>query len=294
MYKVLSAVFLLTLLVACSDHTFLEDKIFAGGVVAKKEDLNSGKVLYTEYCMACHGVKGDGNGVAAKGLAVPPRDFTKGIFKFGKVVSGELVPDAHLIHIIKTGLPGTGMLPWEVSEKQASNIVQYIKTFAPKVWEGADKKLGAEIIPTKDPFGEAYKESAIERGRVVYHLVANCQSCHMAYATHDELDQMSIKANGKKFDGFDPSIYQIKPQEGEMAAKNLPPDFTWHIVRSAQTVEELWVRIASGVGGTTMPSWKGTIEDNDIWAVAYYVKSLMDLKDTQERKVLINRIENSL
>jgi mono/diheme cytochrome c family protein len=50
----------------------------------------------------------------------------------------------------------------------------------------------------------------------------------------------------------------------------------------------------SGIGGTTMPSWKGTLEDNDIWAVSYYVKSLIDLKDTKERKVLIDRIEKSL
>ena len=294
MDKVLFSIFFLTILTSCSDHTFLEDKIFAGGVVATKEELNSGKVLYTEYCMACHGVKGDGNGVASKGLSVPPRNFTKGIFKFGKVASGELPPDRHLMDIIRRGLVGTGMLPWDVSEKQAFNVVQYIKTFAPSVWEGADKKLGKEIVPSKDPYGEAYIDSAIERGKEVYHFVANCQSCHRAYLSKDELDQMSLKLNGKKYTDFDPSIYNLKTQEGEMSSKNLPPDFTWHPVRSAKTVEEIWVRLASGVGGTTMPSWKGTLEDDDIWAVSYYVKYLMDLKDTKERKLLFDRIGKSL
>lgn len=294
MDRILLSIFFLTFFVSCSDNTFLEDKIFAGGVVAKKEEINSGKVLYMEYCMACHGVNGDGKGVAAKGLAVPPRDFTKGIFKFGKVPSGELPHDEHLIHIIKTGLAGTGMLPWDVSEQQAHNIVQYLKTFSPKTWEVADKKLGVEVVPSKDPYGEAYRDSAIQRGKEVYHLVANCQSCHRAYATKDELDEMNLKVNGKKYADYDPAIYNLKPQDGEYPAKNLPPDFTWHSVRSAKTVEELWVRLASGVGGTTMPAWKGTIEDDDIWAVAYYVKSLMDLKDTKERKILIDRIEKSL
>jgi mono/diheme cytochrome c family protein len=294
MDRVLLSFFFLIFFVSCSDNTFLEDKIFAGGVVATKEELNSGKVTYTEYCMACHGVNGDGKGVASKGLSVPPRDFTKGIFKFGKVTSGELPHDQHLIHIIKNGLEGSGMLKWDVSEKQASNVVQYIKTFAPKVWEGADKKLGVELIPSKDPYGEAYKDSAIERGKEVYHMIANCQSCHLAYATKDELDQISVKVNGKKYADYDPSIYNLKPQDGEYPAKNLPPDFTWHPIRSAFTVEELWVRLASGVGGSTMPAWKGTLEDDDIWAVSYYVKSLMDLKDTKERKVLMDRIQKSL
>jgi mono/diheme cytochrome c family protein len=294
MDRVLLSFFFLIFFVSCSDNTFLEDKIFAGGVVATKEELNSGKVTYTEYCMACHGVNGDGKGVASKGLSVPPRDFTKGIFKFGKVTSGELPHDQHLIHIIKNGLEGSGMLKWDVSEKQASNVVQYIKTFAPKVWEGADKKLGVELIPSKDPYGEAYKDSAIERGKEVYHMIANCQSCHLAYATKDELDQISVKVNGKKYADYDPSIYNLKPQDGEYPAKNLPPDFTWHPIRSAFTVEELWVRLASGVGGSTMPAWKGTLEDDDIWAVSYYVKSLMDLKNTKERKVLMDRIQKSL
>ncbi len=294
MDRALISIFFLTFLASCSDNTFLEDKIFAGGVVATKKQLNSGKVIYTEYCMACHGVNGDGKGVASKGLSVPPRDFTKGIYKFGKVTSGDLVHDQHLIDIIRKGLPGSGMLPWDVSEKQAFNVVQYLKTFAPKVWEGADKKLGVEHVPSKDPYGEAYKDSAIERGKEVYHLVANCQSCHRAYATKDELEQMSIKLTGKKYTDYDPSIYDLKPQDGEWSARNLPLDFTWHPTRSAQTVEELWVRLASGVGGTTMPSWKGTLEDEDIWAVSYYVKSLMELKDTKERKVLMERIEKSL
>jgi mono/diheme cytochrome c family protein len=41
-----------------------------------------------------------------------------------------------------------------------------------------------------------------------------------------------------------------------------------------------------------MPSWKGTLADADIWAVAHYVKSLMDLKNTPERQKLMDSIKN--
>jgi len=277
-------------LTSCNENAFHKDKIFAGGVIATKAQLNSGKQVYMEYCMACHGAKGDGKGVASKGMSNPPRNFTLGIIKFGKVVSGDLVHDDTLISIIKKGLHGSGMLPWDVSEIQALNVVQYIKTFAPDTWEGKDKTLGEKIKITKNPYGIARNSSAITRGREVYHLEAQCWTCHRAYAGKAELDAMSMKVNGEKFEDYDEEMYQLKIQEGDHGYKNMPPDFTWHAVKSASTVEELYVRIAAGVGGTTMASWQDTIEDDDIWAVAHYVKYLMDLKDKQERNELIGKL----
>ena len=58
-----------------------------------------------------------------------------------------------------------------------------------------------------------------------------------------------------------------------------------------QSVEELYIRLAAGVGGTGMPAWKGTIEDDEIWAAAYYVRSLMDLKNTPARSELMGRLK---
>ena len=72
----------------------------------------------------------------------------------------------------------------------------------------------------------------------------------------------------------------------------MPPDFTWHWVRSANSVEDIYVRLLSGVNGSGMPSWKDTITDEEIWAVSYYVKSLMELKDSKEREVFMKQIEN--
>lgn len=278
------------LLTSCSDSPFHEDKIFAGGVVASKAQLNSGKQIYMEYCMACHGAKGDGNGFASKGMSNPPRNFTLGIFKFGEVLSGDLVHDDTLVNIIKKGLHGSGMLPWDVSEVQAINVVQYIKTFAPDTWEGKDKTLGEKVKVTKNPYGLARSSSAIQRGKEVYHLEAQCWTCHRAYSDKAELDAMSMKLNGEKFGDYDEEMYKLKIQESDHGYKNMPPDFTWHAVKSASTVEELYVRIAAGVGGTTMASWFDTIENDDIWAVAHYVKSLMDLKDKKEREELIGKL----
>jgi mono/diheme cytochrome c family protein len=281
----------LTLLTGCEDSTFHEDKVFAGGVYATASDLNRGKSIYTEYCMACHGVKGDGKGVASKGMNPIPRDFTLGKFKFGNVLSGELPNDADFGQIIKKGLHGTAMLPWDLSDVQVRIVMQYIKTFAPAVWEGKDKTLGAPIIPTRDPYGLAHRDSAILRGKKVYHVVAQCWTCHRAYDTKENISNFNKEINNEPIKEFDATMYDVKPQDSDYGVKTTPPDFTWHSVRSAKSVEELYIRITAGVGGTAMPSWKDTLSDDDVWAVSHYVHYLMDFKDNPKRYEFLDAVK---
>ncbi|MBP9673910.1 MAG: c-type cytochrome [Bacteriovoracaceae bacterium] len=284
--------FLVTL-VACHEQAFKEGKEFAGKNKVSAQTLNLGKSTYMEYCVSCHGDKGDGKGVAAKGMDPIPRDFTLGLYKFGQVPAGELPHDADFSAIIKKGLHGTAMLPWDISEERIHAVTQYIKTFAPKVWEAKEAVLGERIIPTKDPYGLAHKTTAIEKGKEVYHVTAQCTTCHRAFIPKKELSALWEKVNKEKLTVFDPALYLPKVQDSEYGVKIVPPDFTWHNIRSASSVEELYVRIASGVSGSGMPPWKGTIEDHEIWATAYYVKSLMDLKDKPERADFLKSIEQS-
>lgn len=283
----------LLIFLSCSETHFKEDKIFAGGILVAAKDLNAGKTIYTEYCMACHGVNGDGNGFSAKGLSVPPRNFKLGQYKFGKVLSGELPHDQDFFDILKKGLHGTAMLPWDLTDKQMFLVVQYIKTFAPEKWEGVDKKLGTAIVLGKDPYGEAHKQSAILRGKEIFHIGAQCWSCHRAYVSHSELSQMSKKINGSPITDFDSEMYHVKIQPSDYGYSSMPPEYTYDEVRSAETVEELYIRLNAGVGGTAMASWKDVLQDDEIWAVAHYVKSLMDLKRTPERKILLDEIEKA-
>ena len=279
---------LLVLFSACHPGDFREGKVFAGGVRVSAGQLNLGKRLYLEHCYACHGVDGGGNGPAAKGLIPPPRNFKQGLFKFGRVMAGELPSDNDLHRIIRKGLHGSAMLPWDLEKPAIMAIIQYLKTFSPGTWEGEDKKVGQVMTLSKDPYGLAHKQSAIAKGKEVYHMEANCQSCHRAYISRQEFQAMNEKVNGEKMalDEIEEDFDQLKMQESEYQfdgterlVKTLPPDFTWHPIRSAQTVAELFLRLKSGVGGTTMPSWYEVLSDNDIWAVSYYVRYLMDLRE---------------
>lgn len=278
----------LTLLVtSCEETGFKTGKTFIDGQSVDTSTLNLGRQVYIEYCMACHGMTGEGNGPASKGSLPPPRNFTQGLYKFGLSKDGGLPSDEDFARIIKKGLHGTGMLAWDIAPKQLYAVTQYLKTFAPQVWEKGDvANVGKKVQLQNDPWGVARIDSAVARGKDVYHAVTNCQSCHMAYVPAAEFNEINKRVTGSVPSEIDPTMYDLKIQDSEYflynnkdrLVKYLPPDFTWNDVRSAQSVEEIAYRLCAGVTGTGMPSWCGTVPDDDVWALSYYVRSLMDIK----------------
>jgi len=44
---------------------------------ASAENIKAGKLLFEQYCAACHGATGRGDGEAGKSLSPPPADLTK-------------------------------------------------------------------------------------------------------------------------------------------------------------------------------------------------------------------------
>jgi mono/diheme cytochrome c family protein len=280
----------LVLLTACvvEQAPFKEGKILAGKKV-DADTLNLGHTTYVEYCVQCHGLKGEGNGPAAKGLLPPPRNFTQGLYKFAHVPYGELPHDEDFVRIIRKGLKGTAMLPWDISDERLDAVIQYIKTFAPAQWEGADKVPGTKLELAADPWGEAKKTDAIERGKRVYHVTANCIQCHRGYETKANI--MNYGKETKTDVALDDTLYQLKVQDGEYNYKVVPPDYSYHTLRTIETVEDIAWRVTYGVTGSGMPGFKDVVPDEDIWAVAYYVDSIRALsKDNKARQELLDRI----
>lgn len=287
---------------ASEQPRFTEGKTFAGGVQVDAKTLNDGYESYTHYCYACHGESGDGKGPSSYGLRPPPRDFTKGIFKFARLrTSDDLPHDEDLFRIIKGGLHGTAMLPWDIPDVEVNKIIQYIKTFAPQKWE--KKKKSGEPVKTLEPYQPeadpwAGKEAeAIERGKVLYHLKAECLNCHPAYDTKEAIYNLSVKVteedmkkpeanrdNFKVVTGFREDLYgSVAKDSPEYGVKIMPPDFLFHSMRSVHDPNEkegLYRLISFGVY-PIMPAWKGAgLSDSDIWAIAYYVRSIYAMRDT--------------
>jgi mono/diheme cytochrome c family protein len=311
----------------CSEKKF-KGAMILGGVKVSSSTLEHGEEVYTHFCRPCHGDEGDGRGASASSLRPPPRDFRQGMFKFGSVTTG-LPNDEDFHRIIRFGLKGTAMLPWDLADEDLDAVIQYIKTFSPR-WQPAQmdpktKKLaggfkqGDKIAPSKpDPWMDPSREAeGVDRGKYLFHVKAQCGSCHPNYVTRQELSDMNIKASGAPLTEFRDDMYGsvLKESQYKLGAaadgtggyflKLLPPDFTRVDTRSIRVqlgkvtaVEDLYRVIGGGINGTPMPAWKGTVfeqghdADDDLWALAHYVYALINMKGTPAAVELQMKLAN--
>lgn len=94
--------------------------------------LEKGKAVYTTNCVACHGDKGDGSGVAAAALNPKPRNFAEP-FKNGN-------KPEQVFKTLSEGIPNTAMVAWaHLSEEDRWALTHYTLSLA-KPAAGAKKK----------------------------------------------------------------------------------------------------------------------------------------------------------
>jgi mono/diheme cytochrome c family protein len=248
-----------------------------GGRPVAPAALEHGREVYTHYCRPCHGDKGDGQGTAAAGLKPPPRDLRLGIYKFGAVAAGQLPTDADFVRIISGGLHGTAMQAWGVPAAELDDLIQYVKVFSPR-WR--EETAGVPLAPTPDPWA-ATEAAGIDRGRRVYHGLAQCAvACHPAYATKADIYAFTKELTKLETRAFRADLYAAVAKDSDFGFKIVPPDFTYNVLRAGDGVADIYRAIASGIGGTAMPTWKNVLPESDLWAMAHYVRSLVALRDT--------------
>lgn len=249
--------------------------------------LNHGAQVFTQYCRPCHGVAGDGRGPSALGLRPPPRDLRLGVYKFASVPAGQLPTDADFARIIRGGLLGTAMLAWDVPSAELEDLIQYVKFFSPR-WR--NESAGEPITFAVDPW-PGREAAAVERGRKVYHGIAQCAvACHPAYATKPDIYAAAKELTGLQINAFRSDLYLPVAKDSDYGVKILPPDFLFNPLRSGEALTDIYRSIAAGIGGTAMPTWKNVLPDADLWALARYVRSLLDLRGTPAAAKLRQRL----
>ncbi|MGV7221008.1 MAG: c-type cytochrome [Nitrospinales bacterium] len=94
-----------------------------------RKNIDAGETLFNLMaeptpCKICHGVKGNGLGIMAHGLAAMPRNFTCN-------ETMEKITDGQIFWIIRNGSPGTGMPAFKfLTDEQIWQLILYIRRFA--------------------------------------------------------------------------------------------------------------------------------------------------------------------
>jgi mono/diheme cytochrome c family protein len=96
-------------------------------------DAAAGKPTFEANCASCHGTTGKGDGPVGMALQPPPRDFSKGEFKFDADGNGTPGEDADLEAVINQGAAAFGgsplMAPWPtLSEADVANVIAHIRS----------------------------------------------------------------------------------------------------------------------------------------------------------------------
>jgi len=87
------------------------------------EQLEHGRIVYSEQCASCHGQEGKGDGSAARFLDPKPRDFTTAEWKYA---GGGTVEE--IAGVVTEGIDDSAMTPFSdvLSEEQIIAVATYV------------------------------------------------------------------------------------------------------------------------------------------------------------------------
>jgi mono/diheme cytochrome c family protein len=242
---------------------------------------SSGHELFLQHCAACHGEKGDGQGIAARFLFPKPRDFRAGRFRL--VSTANSVPTADdLQAVLLRGMPGSAMPPWgHLSERDRTALVE-------EVMRIRREALKEQAIQQAKEDGDEVDEAAIAKlvlnrttpGKVV-EAPKSAASDQMAAARGKELYVKQGCAACHGNEGRGDGQQKMVDSEG---LPTRPRDFLRGIFKGNPDPAALYRRIALGMPGSPMPS-SNNLKPEQVADLVAFVRSLSD-EATRRRAVL--------
>jgi mono/diheme cytochrome c family protein len=133
--------------------------------------VQRGQAVYTQYCAACHGAQGKGDGVSGQSLPIKPQNLTE-----GRVLNP--LPDHFLFGIIARGGQTVGLSPLMpgfkpfLADSQIDEVIAYVRTLAQPAF---DPKGVLPVATTREgPEQPIFFSHVIHSGS----FQIACQYCH--------------------------------------------------------------------------------------------------------------------
>jgi len=222
------------------------------------QDTAQGRIVYEQWCAACHGSSGIGDGPAASYMLPRPRDFTAALYQIRTTASGQLPTDADLEHVLDQGLPGTAMPGWEtqLSARERRDVIAYIKGFSAFF---ADTTQRPQVLEFTGAPG--VNDEGLRVGRQFYDSIG-CVKCH----------GLAGRGDGPSA----PTLFDDTGPRFPIRAADLTQGWNFN---GGSTAADVYRRLRTGIDGTPMPSFSDLIDqqfltDEQLWRVAQYVRSL--------------------
>ena len=217
-------------------------------------ELQTGKELYVDRCLTCHGCAGNGLGSYGGTLIVTPANFKQDPFRN--------MPDDQWFWHVSEGVQGTVMPAWKesLSELDRWRVIRYVQQiFArPMMRDPAEGDPTAEYANLTNPMPETV--DTLAEGKAIF--TRECLVCHGDAGTGNGL-----------YAG------QLQPP---------PPDFSdgsyGTLADPSYTDSDYYWRISEGLPWSAMPSWKLRYSEEDRWKVVYFIR--VNFTQTLERPAI--------
>jgi len=207
-----------------------------------------GEQVYVNYCAACHGRRGRGDGPRASMLSLRPRDFTRAKFRFRSTASGEPPATGDLFRTVSGGLYDTPMPSFgDIPEAQRWAVVAYVRGLAGLRERDAINPVLVPPLPRD--LDTAHR---LTRGRHRYRELG-CANCHGADGAGDG-----------------PRAQELRSDSGRPAP---PRDFRRQLLKRGDDASSLYLTLITGLDGTAMPSY-AIVPTDDLWSLVAFVRSL--------------------
>lgn len=254
--------------------------ILIGNPQADPDHLAHGAEVYRARCAACHGVTGDGNGPAAKGLWPLPRDYRQGIFKFVSVVDGQKPLRSDLMRTVRNGARGTsmpefGLLP----ERDLEAVVDYVLvlTHRGELELALYTASAEEEEEITDKLAQQQADAIAKKWIVAKDKIIHPPTVEPPYTWE------SIEKGREAFAGANGVCYKCHDRDG--SSRNLvevgkdpwgrearPADLTSGLFHGGATAEDIYRRIYGGVKPMPAFALNYAKEPDMIWHLVHYVQ----------------------
>ncbi len=263
--------------------------------------------FYRQQCNHCHGPSGGGDGSTAPYLNPRPRDYRPGIFKFTALANKARPRHGDLMRILEEGIYMTAMPSFRrFSDAQLHGLADYVELLAKR---GETEILLALDYAADEGFGglekvqETYEfvldrwEKAADNvivydGEVPAATPERLAAGQRLFLGAEGEGANCVSCHGPTGIGDGPSAREVDPETGleryvkdEWGNEIRPRNLARGIYRFGRRPIDLYRRIYAGINGTPMPEHFGmqiieadgskrALDEDDIWNLVHYVRSL--------------------